>query len=250
VEAGILLNDEDKPERLRAIAREHRRYGTTSCLPTDQRIPRRRRTASHACRQIIAGPTGSPGSHLKVRPCISALFCSGDRGLIAMTIFRSRQGPIWIWLGERSSSRNRPLVTLDTRMRAMRILKTSCERIGCRLVTARRLTGTLTAIDRRVSGVYNTYHAMPAMSARELYCGRGPHRRASHSGHYSPDGMHVDAARSYGTLFSKKSQHIALSAMCNANSWQSKTILSHGATDPAAVRETNGPPKKGKNASR
>ena len=31
---GILLNDEPTPEAMRAIARAHRRYGTTSCLPT------------------------------------------------------------------------------------------------------------------------------------------------------------------------------------------------------------------------
>jgi N-acetylglucosamine-6-phosphate deacetylase len=31
---GILLNDEPTPDAMRAIARAHRRYGTTSCLPT------------------------------------------------------------------------------------------------------------------------------------------------------------------------------------------------------------------------
>src|SRR3979490_1652076 len=31
---GILLNDEPTPEAMRAIARAHRRDGTTSCLPT------------------------------------------------------------------------------------------------------------------------------------------------------------------------------------------------------------------------
>src|SRR4051794_23231273 len=31
---GVLLNDEPTPDAMRAIARAHRRYGTTSCLPT------------------------------------------------------------------------------------------------------------------------------------------------------------------------------------------------------------------------
>src|SRR4051812_19846723 len=31
---GVLLNDGPTPEAMRAIARAHRRYGTTSCLPT------------------------------------------------------------------------------------------------------------------------------------------------------------------------------------------------------------------------
>lgn len=31
---GILLNDQPTPDAMRAIARTHRRYGTTSCLPT------------------------------------------------------------------------------------------------------------------------------------------------------------------------------------------------------------------------
>src|ERR1700738_2263635 len=39
---GILLNDEPTPDAMRAIARAHRRYGPTSCLPTlisDSRTP-------------------------------------------------------------------------------------------------------------------------------------------------------------------------------------------------------------------
>ena len=31
---GILLNDQPTPDAMRAIAQAHRRYGTTSCLPT------------------------------------------------------------------------------------------------------------------------------------------------------------------------------------------------------------------------
>ena len=31
---GVLLNDHPSPETLRTIARAHRRYGTTGCLPT------------------------------------------------------------------------------------------------------------------------------------------------------------------------------------------------------------------------
>src|SRR4051794_4463807 len=31
---GVLLNDDPTPQAMRAIARAHRRYGTTGCLPT------------------------------------------------------------------------------------------------------------------------------------------------------------------------------------------------------------------------
>jgi N-acetylglucosamine-6-phosphate deacetylase len=62
---GVLLNDQPTLEGLRAIARAHRRYGTTACLPTLITDTRARiRTAIVAARSV-AGRDGVLGLHLE-----------------------------------------------------------------------------------------------------------------------------------------------------------------------------------------
>jgi N-acetylglucosamine-6-phosphate deacetylase len=57
---GILLNDEPAPDAMRAIARAHRRYGTTSCLPT--LISDTRAKAAIAAAKITGRRRRNPGS--------------------------------------------------------------------------------------------------------------------------------------------------------------------------------------------
>src|SRR5690242_18801178 len=62
---GILFNDRPSPDTLRAIARVHRRYGTTGCLPTLISGTREQiRTAIEAGRSV-AGRDGIIGLHLE-----------------------------------------------------------------------------------------------------------------------------------------------------------------------------------------
>jgi N-acetylglucosamine-6-phosphate deacetylase len=62
---GILLNDQPTDAGMRAIARAHRCYGTTACLPTlISDTPARMRTAISAARSI-AGRDGVLGLHLE-----------------------------------------------------------------------------------------------------------------------------------------------------------------------------------------
>jgi len=62
---GILLNDQPTADGMRAIARAHRRFGTTGCLPTFiTDTPARMRTAVAAARSI-AGHDGVLGLHLE-----------------------------------------------------------------------------------------------------------------------------------------------------------------------------------------
>src|ERR1700694_1008388 len=58
---GILLNDEPTPEAMRTIARAHRRYGTTSCLPTLISDTRSKARAAIAAAQSLAGADGVLG---------------------------------------------------------------------------------------------------------------------------------------------------------------------------------------------
>jgi len=62
---GVLLNDQPTADGMRAIARAHRRFGTTACLPTlitDTREPMR---AAIAAARAIAGRDGVLGLHLE-----------------------------------------------------------------------------------------------------------------------------------------------------------------------------------------
>jgi N-acetylglucosamine-6-phosphate deacetylase len=62
---GVLLNDQPTVEGMRAIARAHRRYGTTACLPTlITDTPEQMRSAIAAARSA-AGQDGILGLHLE-----------------------------------------------------------------------------------------------------------------------------------------------------------------------------------------
>jgi N-acetylglucosamine-6-phosphate deacetylase len=62
---GVLLNDQPTADGMRAIARAHRRFGTTGCLPTFiTDTPARMRTAVAAARSIT-GHDGVLGLHLE-----------------------------------------------------------------------------------------------------------------------------------------------------------------------------------------
>src|SRR5713101_3783781 len=62
---GILLNDAPTPDAMRAIARAHRRYGTTSCLPTLISDTRAKATAAIAAAKSLDGADGILGLHLE-----------------------------------------------------------------------------------------------------------------------------------------------------------------------------------------
>src|SRR6476661_10826297 len=62
---GILLNDQPTPGAMRTIARAHRRYGTTSCLPTLITDTRAKATAAIAAAKLLDGSDGILGLHLE-----------------------------------------------------------------------------------------------------------------------------------------------------------------------------------------
>lgn len=62
---GILLNDNPTAETMRAIARAHRRYGTTACLPTLITDTRARMQAAIAAASTASGRDGVLGLHLE-----------------------------------------------------------------------------------------------------------------------------------------------------------------------------------------
>lgn len=62
---GLLLNDDPTAETMRAIARAHRRYGTTACLPTLITDTRERTRGAIAAARTAVGRDGVLGLHLE-----------------------------------------------------------------------------------------------------------------------------------------------------------------------------------------
>ena len=62
---GVLLNDQPTVVAMRAIARAHRRYGTTACLPTLITDTREQLRTAIAAARSIAGQDGVLGLHLE-----------------------------------------------------------------------------------------------------------------------------------------------------------------------------------------
>jgi N-acetylglucosamine-6-phosphate deacetylase len=62
---GVLLNDQPTPDGMRAIARAHRRYGTTACLPTLITDTREQLRSAIAAACSVAGRDGVLGLHLE-----------------------------------------------------------------------------------------------------------------------------------------------------------------------------------------
>jgi len=62
---GILLNDQPTPEGMFGIARAHRRYGTTACLPTLITDTREKMRTAIAAARSICGRNGILGLHFE-----------------------------------------------------------------------------------------------------------------------------------------------------------------------------------------
>ena len=62
---GVLLNDQPTADGMRAIARAHRRFGTTACLPTLITDSRERVKAAIAAARSASGRDGVIGLHLE-----------------------------------------------------------------------------------------------------------------------------------------------------------------------------------------
>jgi N-acetylglucosamine-6-phosphate deacetylase len=62
---GVLLNDQPTADGMRAIARAHRRFGTTACLPTLITDTRERVQTAIAAARSVSGRDGVIGLHLE-----------------------------------------------------------------------------------------------------------------------------------------------------------------------------------------
>ena len=160
---GILLNDQPTPDAMRAIAQAHRRFGTTSCLPTLISDTRAKAIVAIAAAKSLAGIDGILGLHLE-GPFISPRRPGIHRSdYIATATMEDLD-----WLGELSSVGS-SMVTLAPECVPARFVRTlATSGIRCSVGHSEATADTLTAaVDEGLSGVTHLFNAMPAMSARE-----------------------------------------------------------------------------------
>src|SRR5258705_13338710 len=160
---GILLNDEPTPGAMRAIALAHRRYGTTSCLPTLITDTRAKAVAAIAAAKSLAGSDGILGLHLE-GPFISRARPGIHRPDCILSATRDDLD----WLGELSAAGS-SMVTLAPECVTAGFLQTlAASRITVSAGHSQADGHTLMrAIDDGLSGVTHLFNAMPPMRPRQ-----------------------------------------------------------------------------------
>jgi N-acetylglucosamine-6-phosphate deacetylase len=203
---GVLFNDEPTPDAMRRIARAHRRYGTTSCLPTLISDTRAKATAAIAAAKSIDGTDGILGLHLE------GPFISPSRpGIHRSDRIQAATTDDLDWLGELSAVGS-SMVTLAPECVPrgfVRTLATSGIRVsvGHSEATADTL---IRAIDEGLSGVTHLFNAMPAMSAREPGIVGVALTDERLTAGIILDGIHVDPLVARAAFCAKDRRNIAL----------------------------------------
>jgi N-acetylglucosamine-6-phosphate deacetylase len=203
---GILLNDQPTPGAMRTIARAHRRYGTTSCLPTLITDTRAKATAAIAAAKLLDGADGILGLHLE------GPFISPSRPGIHRTdrILAATNGDL-DWLVQLSALGS-SMVTLAPECVPRGFVKTlASSGIRVSVGHSEAAAGTLkSAIDEGLSGVTHLFNAMPAMSAREPGIVGVALTDERLTAGIIVDGLHVDPLVVQAAFSAKNRSNIAL----------------------------------------
>jgi N-acetylglucosamine-6-phosphate deacetylase len=159
---GILLNDDPSPEAMRAIARAHRRYGVTACLPTLITDSRQRTQAAIVAARAAAGLDGVLGVHLE-GPFISP----GRPGIHRPDRIAVPGESDLDWLGDLAGA-GRSMVTLAPEQAPdgfVRRLAAAGVRVSAGHSEA-PADVMMRAVDDGLTGVTHLYNAMPPLAGR------------------------------------------------------------------------------------
>lgn len=160
---GVLLNDDPTPEGMAAIARAHRRYGTTGCLPTLITDTFTKAKAAIAAARVAAGTQSILGLHLE-GPFISP----ARPGIHPPDRVASATLADLEWLADLASA-GRSLVTLAPECVPTGFVR-ALAGAGIRVSAGHSEASSaimMAAIADGLSGVTHLHNAMPAMTARE-----------------------------------------------------------------------------------
>jgi N-acetylglucosamine-6-phosphate deacetylase len=203
---GILLNDDPSPQAMRTIARAHRRYGTTGCLPTLISDHRAKAIAAIAAAKSAVGSDGILGLHLEgpfispARPGIHRSDC----------IMPAKMDDL-DWLCELTAVGS-SIVTLAPECAPAGFVKTLAAG-GVRVSVGHSEASSeclLAAIEDGLSGVTHLFNAMPAMSAREPGIAGVALADARLTAGIILDGIHVDPLVARAAFAAKGRDKVAL----------------------------------------
>jgi N-acetylglucosamine-6-phosphate deacetylase len=203
---GILLNDDPTPQAMRTIARAHRRYGTTGCLPTLISDHRAKAIAAIAAAKSAVGGDGILGLHLE-GPFISP----ARPGIHRSDRIVPAQMDDLDWLCELSAVGS-SMVTLAPECAPAGFVKALASSgirvsVGHSEASSERV---LTAIEDGLSGVTHLFNAMPAMSARQPGIAGVALADARLTAGIILDGIHVDPLVARAAFAAKGRDKVAL----------------------------------------
>jgi len=203
---GVLLNDQPTVDGMLAIAKAHRRYGTTSCLPTFITDTREKTRRVIAAASVVAGQEGIVGLHLE-GPFINPARAGVHR---RDHVLQAQIGDLE-WLADLAKA-GRSLITLAPEcvppgfirgltVRGIRVA------IGHSEATAEEVAR---AIAEGATGVTHLFNAMPAFSGRAPGIVGTTLADARLVASVIMDGLHVDPISVRAAFAAKGAARIAL----------------------------------------
>jgi N-acetylglucosamine-6-phosphate deacetylase len=203
---GVLLNDQPTADGMRAIARAHRQFGTTGCLPTLITDTRERVQAAIAAARSVSGRDGVIGLHLEgpfispKRPGVhrSDRIAQPAAGDLEQLCELARAG--------------RSMVTLAPECVPagfVRTLAASGVRVSIGHSEASAAT-VMQAIADGATGVTHLFNAMPPLSAREPGIVGAALAENRLTAGLIVDGIHVDPISVRAAFAAKSCERIAL----------------------------------------
>jgi len=203
---GVLLNDQPTADGMRAIARAHRRFGTTACLPTLITDTREQVRTAIAAARSISGRDGVLGLHLE------GPFISPQRPGVHRSDRIAKPGAGDLEELCELAGAGRSLVTLAPECVPagfVRTLASSGVRISIGHSEA-PATVVMQAVADGATGVTHLFNAMPPLSARAPgIIGAALAERRLTAG-LIVDGIHVDPVSVRAAFAAKGSDRIAL----------------------------------------
>jgi len=203
---GVLLNDQPSAETIRAITQAHRRFGTTSCLPTmitDER-PQIQAAITAAC--AAAGRDGVLGLHLE-GPFISP----ARPGIHRPDFIQNASMDDLDWLAGLAKAGS-SMITLAPECVPTGFIKALAD-LGIRVAaghseaTAEQMAR---AIDEGLTGVTHLYNAMPPLKGREPGIVGSALSEPRLIAGLIADGLHVDPIAIRAAFAAKGADGIAL----------------------------------------
>jgi N-acetylglucosamine-6-phosphate deacetylase len=203
---GVLLNDRPTADGMRAIARAHRRFGTTACLPTLISDTREQMRAAIAAARSAAGRDGILGLHLEGpfispqrpgvhRPDRIAQASAGDLEDLREV---ARAGTSLVTLAPECVPAGfvRTLASFGVRVS-----------IGHSEASA---TVVMQAVEDGATGVTHLFNVMPPLSAREPGIAGAALAEPRLTAGLIVDGIHVDPVSVRAAFAAKGADRIAL----------------------------------------